>query len=105
VAEWLERRTCNSEAPSLSPALTKGAKKVIFKACHSGKLKLAGTSPNVISTSPKKILVSQFFYNFNSSKKVKNKIHWPDSKIHLPRDIGHYVFCTAALTASWICSR
>ena len=30
-----------------------GAEKVIFKACHSGKLKLAYTSPNVISTSPK----------------------------------------------------
>ena len=41
MAEWLERRTCNSEAPSLSPALTQGAKKVVFKACHSGKLKLA----------------------------------------------------------------
>ena len=27
-----------------------GAKKVIFKACHSGKLKLAYASPNVIST-------------------------------------------------------
>ena len=41
MAEWLERRTCNSETPSLSPALTQGAKKVVFKACHSGKLKLA----------------------------------------------------------------
>ena len=30
------------------------AKKVIFKACHSGKLKLTFTSPNIISTSPKK---------------------------------------------------
>ena len=27
-----------------------GAKKVIFKACRSGKLKLAYASPNVIST-------------------------------------------------------
>ena len=59
MAEWLERRTCNSEAPSLSPALTQGAKKVVFKACHSDKLKLACTSPNVISTSPKKILMSR----------------------------------------------
>ena len=32
---------------------TQGAKKVIFTACHSGKLKLAFTSPNVISTRPK----------------------------------------------------
>ena len=59
MAEWLERRTCNWEGPSLSPALTQGAKKVVFKACHSGKLKLACTSPNVISTSPKKILMSR----------------------------------------------
>ena len=49
-----------------------GAKKVIFTACHSGKLKLAFTSPNIISTSPKSVLVrrliSQFFCNLNSSK-------------------------------------
>ena len=30
-----------------------GAKKIIFTACHSGKLKLTFTSPDVISTSPK----------------------------------------------------
>ena len=30
-----------------------GAKKVIFTACHLGKLELACTSPQVISTSPK----------------------------------------------------
>ena len=36
-----------------------GARKVIFKACHSGKLKLAYTSPNVISTSPKNISMSR----------------------------------------------
>ena len=49
-----------------------GAKKVIFAVCHSGKLKLAFTSPNVISTSPKNVLmsrlISQFFRNLNSSK-------------------------------------
>ena len=39
--------------------LYQGAKKVIFRACHSGKLKLACTSPNVISTSPKNILMSR----------------------------------------------
>ena len=32
-----------------------GAKKIIFTACHSGKLKLAFTSPDVISTSPKNL--------------------------------------------------
>ena len=33
-----------------------GAKKVILAACHSGKLKLTFTSPNIISTSPKRVL-------------------------------------------------
>ena len=41
-----------------------GAKKIIFTACHSGKLKLAFTSPDVISTSPKNVL---FFCYSNSS--------------------------------------
>ena len=49
------------------------AKKVIFTAYHSGKLKLTFTSPNIISTSPKNVLmsrlISQFFCNLNSSKK------------------------------------
>ena len=51
---------------------TQGAKKVIFTACHSGKLKLAITSPNIISTSPQIFcwaeLISQFFCKLNSSK-------------------------------------
>ena len=34
---------------------TQGAKKIIFTACHSGKLKLAFTSLDVISTSPKNL--------------------------------------------------
>ena len=36
-----------------------GAKKIIFTACHSGKLRLAFTSPDVISTSPKNFLTSR----------------------------------------------
>ena len=51
---------------------TQGAKKVIFTACHSGKLKITFTSPNIISTSPKNVLmsrwISRFFCNLNSSK-------------------------------------
>ena len=38
---------------------TQGAKKIIFKACHSGKLELAFTSPDVISTSPKNFLTNR----------------------------------------------
>ena len=43
-------------------SLWQGAKKVIFKACHSGDLKLAYTSPNVISTSPQNILMSRIHF-------------------------------------------
>ena len=35
-----------------------GAKKIVFTACHSGKLKPAFTSPDVISTSPKNFLTT-----------------------------------------------
>ena len=70
-----------------------GAKKIIFTACHSGKLKLAFTSPDVISTSPKSFLTSRIDFTvlllFEFLKKhhlpitqVKNRIHSPDSKIH-----------------------
>ena len=39
----------NTQAPFSN---TQGAKKIIFTACHSAKLKLAFTCPQVISTSP-----------------------------------------------------
>ena len=39
--------------------LLQGAKKVIFTACHLGKVKLAFTSPNIISTSPQNVLMSR----------------------------------------------
>ena len=62
-------------------------------AMHSGKLKLAFTSPDVISTSPKNFLTSRIDFTvlllFKFLKKphfpigqVKNRIHHPDSKIH-----------------------
>ena len=51
-----------------------GAKKIIFTACLSGKLKLEFTSPDVISNSPKPFwqaeLISQFFCYSNSSKSI-----------------------------------
>ena len=83
------------------------AKKIIFTACHSGKLKLAFTSPDVISTSPKSFLTSRINFTvlllFKFLKKhhllvgqVKNRIHQPDSKIHQPRAIGHYLLCPLA---------
>ena len=51
----VERQQCILKNQSLN----QGAKKVIFKICHSGKLKLEYTSPNVISTSPQNILMSR----------------------------------------------
>ena len=74
---------------------TQGAKKVIFTACHSGKLKLTFTSPNIISTSPQNVLmsrlISQFFRNLNSSKNYtclsgKQRIQFNSS-------IAHYFLC------------
>ena len=63
-----------------------GAKKITFTAYHSGKLKLAFTSPDVISTSPKSFLTSRIDFTvlllFKFLKKhhlpvgqVKNRIH------------------------------
>ena len=48
-----------------------GCKESHFKACRSGKVKLAYTRPNTISTSPKNISmssISQFFCNLNYCK-------------------------------------
>ena len=62
-------RFCSDQNPILIPlyhwqkvkhtVTHQGAKKIIFTACHSGKLKLAFTSPDVISTSPKNFLTSR----------------------------------------------
>ena len=63
-----------------------GAKKIIFTACHSGKLKLTFTSPDVISTSPKSFLKSRIdlrvllLHEFLKKNhlpvgQVKNRIH------------------------------
>ena len=60
-----------------------GAKKIIFTACHSGKLQLAFTSPNITTTSPKSFLMSRTDFTvlllFKLLKKhhlpVKNRIH------------------------------
>ena len=72
---------------------SQGVKKIIFTTCHSGKLKLVFTSPDVIATSPKSFLTSRIDFTvlllFKLLKKhhlpvglVKNRIYWPNSKIH-----------------------
>ena len=60
-----------------------GAKKVIFKACHSGKLKLAYTSPNVISTSPKNVLMSRIDFTVLLSFEFLKKLHSPVGQVSL----------------------
>ena len=83
------------QKPHLCHCTWKGAKKSILTACHSGKLKLAFTSPNVISTSPKSFLTSRIdltvLLQFEFLKKhhlpigqVKNRIHQPKTRIHQP---------------------
>ena len=77
-------------------SMCQAAKKAMFTSCHWGKLKLTLLAQTSFSTSPKNVLmfglISQFFCNLNSSKKlhlligqVNNRIHQPDSKIHQPR--------------------
>ena len=54
-----------------------GAKKIIFTACHSGKLKLAFTSPDIISTSTKSFLMSRIDFLVLLLLKFPQKHHLP----------------------------
>ena len=82
------------------------AKKVIFTACQSGKLKLAFTCPSVISTSPQIFwwaeLTSHFFCKLNSSKyftcplgKLRTEFTSPIAKSTSPglSDTTFFVHC------------
>ena len=53
------------------------AKKIIFTACHLGKLKLAFTSPDVISTSPESFLTSRIDFTVLLLFKFLKKHHLP----------------------------
>ena len=74
-----------------------GAKKETFPACHSGKLKLIFTSPDIILTSLKNVLmsrlISQFFCNLNSSK----KFIYPPGKL-----ITEFTSLIAKSTSPWL---
>ena len=79
--------------------LSQGAKKIIFTACHSGKLKLEFTSPNVILTvAPKTFwlaeLISQFF--------LKTEFTSPIAKSTSPglSDTTFFARCVDTLVAS-----
>ena len=90
----VQEHNYSMEERQLSPfTQTTDVKKIIFIACHSGKLKLAFTSPDIISTSPKSFFKSRIDFTvlvlFEFLKKhhlpngqVKNRIDKPDSKIH-----------------------
>ena len=58
-----------------------GAKKTIFTACHSGKLKLAFTSPDVISTSPKSFLMSRIDFTVLLLFEFLKKHHLPVGQV------------------------
>ena len=68
--------SCKGGYPSRQD-INQGAKKVIFKACHSGKLKREYTSPNVISTSPKNILMSRIAFTVLLQFEFLKKLHLP----------------------------
>ena len=62
--------------------LNQGAKKILFTAWHSGKLKLAFTSPDVISTSYKSFLTSSIDLTvLQLFEFLKKKITFPSGKL------------------------
>ena len=66
----------------LDKIIVQGAKKIIFTACHLGKLKLALTSPDVISTSPKSFLTSRIDFTVLLLFKFLKKHHLPIGQVN-----------------------
>ena len=60
---------------------SQGAKKIIFTACHSGKLKLAFTSPDVISASPKSFFTSRIDFTVLLLFEFLKKHHFPIGQV------------------------
>ena len=58
-----------------------GAKKIIFTACHSGKVKLAFTSPDFILTSPKSFLTSRIDFTVLLLFEFLKKHHLPVGQV------------------------
>ena len=77
---YIRGGSCKGGYPSRQD-INQGAKKVIFKACHSGKLKLEYTSPNVISTSPKNILMSRIHFTVLLQFEFLKKLHLPIGQV------------------------
>ena len=70
-----------SQVNDLTKKASQGAKKIIFTACHLGKLKLAFTSPDVISTSPKNFLTSRIDFTVLLLFEFLKKHHLPVGKV------------------------
>ena len=100
-------KTCNQEVYGSHVVVVQsnaGCKESHITACHSGKLKLTFTSPNIISTSPKNVLMSRLISQSSliwipqktslARQTSYNRIHQPDSKTHQSRAIGLYLLCT-----------
>ena len=83
VIPYLSNKVCPKiiEEKKLRSGLDQGAKKIIFTACHSGKLKLAFTSPDVISTSPKNFLTSRIDLTVLRLFEFLKKITYPSGKL------------------------
>ena len=86
VIPYLSNKVCPKiEEKKLRSGLDQGAKKIIFTACHSGKLKLAFTSPDVISTNPKNFLTSRIDLTITyPSGKLKTELTSPIAKSTSP---------------------
>ena len=76
VATEKQKILCHDFCPS------QGAKKIIFTACHSGKLKLAFTSPDVISTSPRHFLTSRIDFIVLLLFELLKKHHLPFGQVN-----------------------
>ena len=70
-----------SQVNDLTKKASQGAKKIIFTACHLGKLKLAFTSPDVISTSPKNFLTSRIDFTVLLLFEFLKKHHLPVGEV------------------------
>ena len=58
-----------------------GAKKIIFSACHLGKLKLAFTNPEVISTSAKNFVTRRIDFAVLLLLEFPKKHHLPIGQV------------------------
>ena len=65
----------------LSVTFALRAKKIIFTACYSGKLKLVFTSPDIISTSPKTFWLAELISQFSCYSNYSKNINCPSGKL------------------------